>query len=80
MTDYGPENHARLRHVPLDDSEAQAIRQQAAIKGDAKFQAAMNEAIAAGLEQAVTGVSTKAGTKQPRYVSDITAKYHRPVD
>jgi hypothetical protein len=47
---------------------------------DAAFCARMHAAIAAGLECAPTGVVTTPGTKNPRYVSDLTAKYYRPVE
>jgi hypothetical protein len=45
---------------------------------DAAFSARMHAAIAAGLESAPTGVITTPGTKNPRYVSDQTARYHHP--
>ncbi len=44
---------------------------------DEAFCARMHAAIAAGLESATTGVITTPGTKNPRYVSDQTARYHR---
>jgi hypothetical protein len=47
---------------------------------DAAFCARMHAAIAAGLEYAPTRVSTAPGTKNPKYVSDLTARYHRPVN
>ena len=47
---------------------------------DVAFCARMHVAIAAGLECAPTSVSTAPGTKNPKYVSDLTAKYHRPVN
>ena len=47
---------------------------------DAAFCARMHAAIAAGLECAPTSVSTAPCTKNPKYVSDLTAKYHRPVE
>jgi hypothetical protein len=37
----------------------------------------MFAAIEAGLESAPTSVITAPGTKNPKYVSDLTAKYHR---
>jgi hypothetical protein len=40
---------------------------------DEAFCARMHAAIAAGLV-------TTPGTKNPRYVSDLNAKYHRPVE
>jgi hypothetical protein len=39
----------------------------------------MHAAITAGLESAPTNVSTAPCTKNPKYVSDLTARYHRPV-
>jgi hypothetical protein len=42
------------------------------------FSARMRAAIAAGLECAPTSVITTPGTKNPKYVSDLTARYHRP--
>ena len=45
---------------------------------DAAFCARMRRAIAAGLESAPIGVITTPGTKKPKYVSELTARYHRP--
>jgi hypothetical protein len=47
---------------------------------DAAFCARMHLAIATGLEGAPIGVITTPGTQNPRYVSDLTARYHRPRD
>jgi hypothetical protein len=47
---------------------------------DEAFRARMHAAIAAGLESAPTSVITIPGTKNPKYVSDLTARYHRPLD
>jgi len=47
---------------------------------DEAFRARMHAAITAGLESAPTSVITTPGTKNPRYVSDLTARYHRPGD
>jgi hypothetical protein len=44
---------------------------------DAAFCARMYAAITAGLESAPTGVITTPGTQNPRYVSDLTERYHR---
>jgi hypothetical protein len=44
---------------------------------DAAFCARMHAAT--GLESAPTNVSTAPCTKNPKYVSDLTARYHRPV-
>jgi hypothetical protein len=46
---------------------------------DAAFCARMNAAIAAGLESAPTSVTTTPGTKNPKYVSGLIVKYHRPI-
>ena len=46
---------------------------------DEAFRARMHAA-AAGLESAPTSVITIPGTKNPKYVSDLTARYHRPCD
>ena len=47
---------------------------------DEAFCGRMRAATAAGLESAPTSVSTAPCTKNPKYVSDLTAKYHRPVE
>jgi hypothetical protein len=47
---------------------------------DGAFRARMHAAIAAGLESAPTSVIATPGTKNPKYVSDLTARYHRPVE
>ena len=47
---------------------------------DAAFCARMHAAIAAGRESAPTSVRAAPCTKSPKYVSDLTAKYHRPVE
>jgi hypothetical protein len=47
---------------------------------DAAFCARMHAAVTAGLESASIGVITSPGTQKPRYVSDVTARYHRPRD
>jgi hypothetical protein len=44
---------------------------------DAAFCARMHAAITAGLECAPTGVITTPGTENPRYVSDVAARYQR---
>ena len=44
---------------------------------DAAFCARLHAAITAGLECAPIGVITTPGTKNPRYVLDQTARYHR---
>ncbi|MFZ2079541.1 MAG: hypothetical protein WAV38_23410 [Xanthobacteraceae bacterium] len=44
---------------------------------DAAFCDRMRAAITAGLEYAPTGVITTPGTKNPRYVPDLTASYQR---
>jgi hypothetical protein len=40
----------------------------------------VHAAIEAGLESAPIGVITTPGTRKPKYVSDLTARYHRPVE
>jgi hypothetical protein len=47
---------------------------------DEAFRARMHVAIATGLESAPIGVITTPGTRNPRYVSDVAARYHRPRD
>jgi hypothetical protein len=47
---------------------------------DEAFRARMHAAIAIGLESAPIGVVTTPGTQNPRYVSDVTARYHHPRD
>ena len=47
---------------------------------DEAFCARMRTAIKEGLESAPIGVITTPGTQNPRYVSNLTAKYHRPRD
>ena len=42
---------------------------------DAAFCARMHAAIAAGLENALIGVITTPGTQNPKYFSDLTARY-----
>ena len=44
---------------------------------DAAFSARMHAAIATGLENAPIGVITTPGTQNPRYITDLTEKYHR---
>jgi hypothetical protein len=44
---------------------------------DAAFCGRMRAAITAGLECAPTGVITTPGTENPRYVSDVAARYQR---
>jgi len=44
---------------------------------DAAFSARMHAAITAALECAPTCVITTPGTKNPRYVTDLTERYHR---
>ena len=47
---------------------------------DAAFRARMHAAIRLGLEHSPTGVIVTPGTQNPRYVSEVTARYHRPRD
>jgi hypothetical protein len=43
---------------------------------DEAFCARLRMAITAGLESAPTAVVTTPGTKRPKYVSELTARYH----
>jgi hypothetical protein len=43
---------------------------------DEAFCARLRMAITAGLESPPIGVITTPGTKRPKYVSDLTARYH----
>ena len=45
---------------------------------DEAFFARMRAAIAEGLESPPIGVITRPGTKKPKYVSELTARYRRP--
>jgi hypothetical protein len=47
---------------------------------DAKFCARMHAAIVEGLESAPIGIVTTPGTKNPKYVANQTATYHRSSD
>jgi hypothetical protein len=47
--------------------------EDAILKMDAAFCARMRAAIQAGLEYAPTTISTKPGTNNPKYLSDLTA-------
>jgi len=60
--------------------ERAANRKPSHLQMDAAFCARMHLAIATGLEGAPIGVITTPGTQNPRYVSDLTARYHRPRD
>ena len=60
--------------------EGAANRKPSHFEMDEAFCARMRAAMAAGLESAPTSVITMPGTKSPKYVSDLTAKYHRPRD
>ena len=68
-----------------DDHEIQRLTQIERITNgkpsyldmDAAFCARMYAAITAGLESAPTGVVTTPGTQNPKYVSDLTGRYHR---
>jgi hypothetical protein len=60
------------------ESERAASHKPSHFEMDEAFSARMRAAIAAGLESAPTSVITMPGTRKPKYVSDLTAKYHRP--
>jgi hypothetical protein len=47
---------------------------------DEAFCTRMHAAIEAGLESAPIGIIKTPGTRMPKYVSDLTARYHRPVE
>jgi hypothetical protein len=64
----------------LTEIERVATRKPSHFEMDEVFCARMRAAITAGLECAPTSVITMPGTKNPRYVSNLTAKYHRPRD
>jgi hypothetical protein len=60
--------------------ERAANRKPSHFAMDEAFCARMRAAMAAGLESPPTSVIAIPGTKNPKYVSDLTAKYHRPRD
>ncbi|MGN6750062.1 MAG: hypothetical protein ACTHJS_15865 [Xanthobacteraceae bacterium] len=68
-----------------DDDEIQRLAEieritsgkRSYIEMDEAFCGRLRAAIATGLERAPTGVITAPGTKNPRYVSDATARYQR---
>ena len=62
-----------------DEIQSQVIEDEKSthIQMDSAFCARMHAAIAAGLESAPTGVITTPGTKNPKYFSELTARYHR---
>jgi hypothetical protein len=68
-----------------DDDEIQRLTEIERITNgkpsyfDAAFCARMHAAITAGLESAPTSVTTTPGAKNPKYVSGLIVKYHRPV-
>jgi len=57
--------------------ERAAKGKQSYVQMDAAFSARMHAAITAGLESAPTGVVTTPCTQNPRYVTDLTERYHR---
>ena len=68
-----------------DDDEFRRVAEiERAAKGkpsnlqmDVAFCTRMHAAITAGLESAPTGVVTTPCTQNPRYVTDLTERYHR---
>jgi hypothetical protein len=66
-----------------DDDEIQRLteieritnRKPSHLDMDEAFCARMHAAIAAGLEKALIGVITTPGTQNPKYFSDLTARY-----
>jgi hypothetical protein len=70
-------------HAPMSDDQVQSsvtYRGPSHFDMDEAFCARMRTAIKEGLESAPIGVITTPGTQNPRYVSNLTAKYHRPRD
>jgi len=59
VTEIGRIANGKLTHFDMDEA----------------FRARMLKAIEAGLESAPTSVITMPGTKNPKYVSDLTARY-----
>ena len=64
-----------FRHVA--ETERAANGKPSYLDMDAAFCARMHAAITAGLESPPTGVITTPGTQNPRYISDLTARYVR---
>jgi hypothetical protein len=64
----------------LTEIERAATRKPSHFEMNEAFCARMRAAMAAGLESTPTGVITMPGTKNPKYLSNLTAKYHRPRD
>ena len=64
-----------FRHVA--EVERAANGKPSYLDMDAAFWARMHAAITAGLESPPTGVITTPGTQNPRYISDLTARYVR---
>jgi hypothetical protein len=62
----------------ITEIERAAIGRPSHLDMDHAFCARMHATIAAGLECAPTGVVTTPGTKNPKYVSDLAARYRRP--
>ena len=61
----------------VTDIERAAKGKPSHVQMDAAFSARMHAAITAGLESAPTGVVTTPCTQNPRYVTDLTERYHR---
>ena len=57
--------------------ERAAKRKPSYVQMDAAFSARMHAAIATGLETAPIGVIRTPGTQSPKYITDLTEKYHR---
>ena len=70
MSDY--DEFSRVTEI-----ERTASGKPSHLRMDAAFCARMHAAITAGLESAPTGVITTPGTQNPRYVTDLTERYHR---
>ena len=77
-----------VKDLMSDDDEIQRVTEiervtngkPSHLKMDDAFCTRMRAAIATGLESAPIGVVTSPGTQNPRYVSDVTARYHRSRD
>ena len=63
-----------------DDEIHSHLTNDAYLAMDDAFCARMRKAIATGRESSPIGVITTPGTQNPRYVSEVAARYHRPRD
>ena len=68
-------------YAPMNDDQVQSYVTYGGpshFDMDDAFCARMRAAIKRGLESAPIGVITTPGTQNPKYVSNLTAKYPRP--